>query len=152
MAKKGEKLTAFEEEVVDHFMRDYMEGVELGKDTSAEELEKLIIKSKYGDDFSVRIPFIRWGDMFGKHVCPVCNGLLSLQEKQYACNKCSLRIPLQLFDKAAGSFEKEAKTMSDNKEFDKKIEMNNRISEERLDELYDMALDLAAKKIREKGQ
>jgi len=151
MAKKSEKLTAFEEEMVAYYMEDYIRTVELNSDSSLDQLEKLVTRFRYGGDFRSQRMMLDWGKVFDKHVCPVCADLITLSEKQYVCNKCKLSIPLDLYDKAAAHYEKEAELARKGQEFSKKVTAK-KISETRISELYDIALDRASSGLDEKKE
>ncbi|MCX6695057.1 MAG: hypothetical protein NTU61_02010 [Candidatus Altiarchaeota archaeon] len=150
MAKK-DKLSDFEEDVVNYYMEEYIRNVELGKDSSMDELTRLIDNSRYGGNYRPRIPTIDWNQLFNKHVCPLCSDLISMGGKEYACGKCNFRIPLELYDKAIKHYETEIELTKNGVEYSKKI-ADKKLSKERIDELYNTGLDRAASKLAEKDK
>jgi len=148
MAKKSDRLSAFEEELVGYYADDYVEAARLSEDRSLDELEKLVLKSRYGDEYRSSMPAVNWGEFFDKHACPVCGDLVSLQEKRYSCGKCGFKVPIDLYDRALAIFRKEDERARKAREFSRKTGESG-LAREKVRELYDMGVELAGKRLSE---
>jgi hypothetical protein len=87
-----------ERAVSDYYRRLYLMR---SREGAQKRIYRLMVEHKYGP--GARDPHlpVDWRGMFSENKCPECRDIISLKESSYACGKCGLTIPLDLFDKAA---------------------------------------------------
>ena len=87
---------------------------------------------------------VRWGGMFSRQKCPVCDGILAEKDGEYSCGKCGIRMPADLYEKAREQHMKETELAE--REAKVALEMEDKgMTPEKADEIYAMAIHQAEK-------
>jgi hypothetical protein len=130
-----------EREIIDHFKREYLQSA---KETADEDIYRLMVEHKYGKGARDPMTPVDWDRVFGENQCPACGDTLSLGEKEYVCGKCRFSVPLELYDKAAKQHRNRMQLIDEEKTVNERI-LAAKVSEHRLDLLYEAAVDEALK-------
>lgn len=145
------EFTEQELKLIEELTEVMVEEEKLGKENSKKELEKIVSEKMFGPGLTDKRVNIRWGSLFSKSQCPICNEKLEKKGGEYVCGKCGLKILAELYEKAKEQHMKESELNGKESTIREKMgEM--KLTPEEVDEMYNLAIERseAAKNTMEK--
>lgn len=114
------------------------------------EIANAVSRMLFGPGIVSKRVSVGWGSLFGKQKCPACNGTLVKTESEYACGKCGIKITAELYEKAREQHARETKLSE--REYRLREEMGkSSMPPEKVDDIYALAIERAAEKVRKVG-
>lgn len=118
--------------------------------TSKREVTKKVSEILFGPGVADKRINVRWGSLFGRQSCPACEGTVTKNGDKYACNKCGLEIPAELYERARGQHMKETELAERERVVNVRMDGMG-LPPEKVDEIYATAIERAALKVKRGG-
>jgi hypothetical protein len=125
---------------VDELVEIIFEEEQLSRQTAKKDVEKIISEKMFGPGLVDKRLGVKWGGMFSRNQCPVCQGTMEKKDDAYVCSSCSFSIPADVFEKAKAQHNKEFEL----REREEKVRSRMgkmKLTDDEIGEVYRTAMD-----------